>query len=65
MPYFFVYYHNASLLISLDEVEDCHILRFDTSLSLKPRSVDLDGFEMAGEDGVFYPAFLCLHSILR
>lgn len=27
-------------------------------LSLKPRSVDLDGFEMAGEDGVFYPAFL-------
>ena len=25
---------------------------------LNPRSVDLDGFEMAGEDGVFYPVFL-------
>ena len=33
------------------------IVTFDVGLlGLKPRSVDLDGFEMAGEDGVFYPA---------
>ena len=30
----FVHNHHASLLVSLDEVEDCHILRLDTCLSV-------------------------------
>ena len=33
------------------------IVTFDVGeLGLSPRSTDLDGFELAGEDGVFYPA---------
>lgn len=37
--------------------EGAAIVTFDTgSLGLSPRSQDLDGFELAGEDGIFYPA---------
>ena len=34
------------------------IVYFDkvSKLGLSPRDKDLDGFELAGEDGVFYPA---------
>ena len=33
------------------------IVSFDVSnFGMSPRSTDLDGFELAGEDGVFYPA---------
>ena len=33
------------------------VVSFDVGpLGLSPRSTDLDGFELAGEDGIFYPA---------
>ena len=38
------------------------IVKFNVGeMGLNPRSQDLGGFELAGEDGVFYPAKATLH----
>lgn len=53
---------NTPVPTSVEFKEGEAIVKFNVDeMGLNPRSQDLKGFEMAGEDGAFYPAVATLH----